>query len=189
MKKLLFLTIFITSLFGDAKVYTGVSYGAFNETFYGTNNTSVLTNSIKAKIGYGIRESYAIELAVEYTKNKENIFSDVGTTDGDKLGFNIEFLKAFDLDIYINPFFKAGFGAGSFSIEKQSKVTDKLSYGSFNLGGGIFIPIDENFDIEIGYEYRYMTYENFDTATTSENRGPVFQSHVNVGYIGFNVRF
>ncbi len=189
MKKILFLTIFVSSLFGDAKIYVGSNYGAYNESFNSGTDVSISTNTTKVKIGYGIRESYAIEFTVEYIKNKKNIFSDVNNNDGDKLGLNIEFVKAFDLDIYINPFFKAGFGAGRFSVEKQTTDKSRLSYGSFNLGTGVFIPLGEHVDIEIGYEYKYVSYENFDDTTASQNRDSVFKSNVNVGYIGFNVRF
>ena len=187
MKKILLLTIFMTSLFADAKVYIGANYGIYDEVFISGTDKKALTNTVKAKIGYGIRDSYAFEFSLEYTKNKENIFSDAGSNDGDKLGLNVELLKAFDWDIFVIPFFKGGFGVGSLEIEKQN--IDKLKFGSFNLGVGSFIPISEYFDIEIGYEYKYLSYENFDAITSSENRGSVFKSHANVGYIGFNVRF
>ncbi|MCF6330342.1 MAG: outer membrane beta-barrel protein [Sulfurimonas sp.] len=189
MKKILFLAIFVSSLFGEAKIYVGANYGAYNESFTSGTDVSAPTNTAKAKIGYGIRESYAIELTIEYIKNKKNIFSDAGGNDSNKLGLNIEFIKAFDFDIYINPFLKAGFGAGRLSVEKQTSDISRLSYGSFNLGTGVFIPLNEYVDIEIGYEYKYVSYENFDAATSSQNRGPVFKSNVNIGYIGFNVRF
>lgn len=186
----------MTSLFADAKMYIGANYGSYNETFFSGADTTTLTDTIKTKIGYGVRDSYAFEFSLEYTKNKESIFSEAGSNDKDKIGINIELLKAFDFDIYINPFFKAGFGVGKLDIEQQGtdiygniKEVDSLSFGSFNLGVGTFIPINEHFDIEIGYEYKYLAYENFDTTTTSENRGPMFESHVSVGYIGFNIRF
>jgi len=186
----------MTSLFADPKVYIGANYGVYNEVFFNEIDTEVKTNTQRIKVGYGIRDFYALELSLEYTKNQENIFSSEDNNDGDKLSFNVELLKAFDLDIYVIPFLKAGFGFGNLSIKQQgtdiygdTKEIKRLSFGNFNLGVGTFIPINEHLDFEIGYEYKFLAYENFDTATTTENNGPAFKSHVNIGYIGINIRF
>ncbi|MEA2092095.1 MAG: porin family protein, partial [Campylobacterota bacterium] len=58
-----------------------------------------------------------------------------------------------------------------------------LNYGSFNLGLGFFIPISKHFDFEIGYDYKYISYEKLQTAGTDIN------SNINGAYAGFNVIF
>ena len=97
--------------------------------------------------------------------------------------FNVELLKAFDFGIYVNPFLKAGFGAGY--LETNADVTNKsLTYGSFNLGAGIFIPIGESFDIELAYENKNVSYQKPDS---TYNDNPT--SNLHVGYVGFNIRY
>ena len=180
MKKIVLFLLLLTSLYSDAKIYTGASYGYFDESFDGELDAENSNNSATFKIGYGDREAYAIEFSIDWVDNKSKIFSD---NDKAKYALNIEFVKALDLDIYINPFFKAGFGAGNLKIDRE--LQEKLNFGSFNLGAGIFIPVNDNFDLELGYKYRYLTYERLDTI--AENIS--YSSNVNTAYAGINVRF
>ncbi len=180
MKKIILFSLLLTSLYSDAKIYMGASAGYFNENF--TNDLDASNSSTQAtiKVGYGLQKAYAIEFSVDWVENKSNIFSE---NDGDKYALNIEFVKAFDLHKYINPFFKAGFGAGNLTVDRE--LQDRLNFGSFNLAAGTFIPINEHFDFEIGYSYRYLTYEKIDTVVNNIS----YESHVNVIYTGLNVRF
>ncbi|MEA3331582.1 MAG: outer membrane beta-barrel protein [Campylobacterota bacterium] len=178
MKKIILFTLLITSLYSDAKVYLGTSYGYLNESF---SDDTVVTNSAqtaKIKVGYGIREAYAVEFSLEYAQKDSDIFS---LNDGDRYGLNLELMKAFDWDIYVNPFFKVGFGAGYVDIESEDK--DALNFSSFNVGLGFFIPINERLDFEVDYGYKYTSYEKLNA--TADN----FNSHLNIGYLGLNVRF
>ena len=180
MKKIILSLLLLTSLYADSKIYLGSSYGFFNEKFSDGIDAKSSSGVLKLKAGYGNREQYAIEFSVDYIDNKSNIFS---TNDGMKYGLNIEFVKAFDLDIYILPFFKVGFGSGSLEIDRQFQ--DKLHYGSFNLSTGIFIPINEHFDFELGYDYKYLSYEGIDTIAKQIS----YDSNVNTAYFGFNIRY
>jgi len=187
LKKIILFLLLITSLYSDTKLYLGASYGYFNEEFThavdaqgnGVDAQST-TGAAKFKVGYGVREAYAIEFSLDYIDNKSKIFSD---EDGAKYAFNLDFVKAFDLDIYVNPFFKAGFGAGFLDINRVTQKT--LNYGSYNLGLGMFIPIDEYFDFEVGYDYKNLSYESINTVAQKLS----YESNVNVIYFGFNVRY
>ncbi len=180
MNKSLFLSVLLfTSLYSDAKTYVGLNFGAFNEKFSNLeaqNSAPIVT----LKVGYGDIKAYAIEFSVDRVKNSSNIFS---KNDGNKYALNIELIKAFDFDIFTNPFFKIGFGTGRLNIAR--KVQDNLYSGSFNLGFGSFIPITSNIDLEIGYNYRYITYEKVDNISNKIS----YKSNVNIIYSGLNMRF
>jgi len=180
LKKIILFLFLISSLFAEAKFYTGFGYGMYDENFTDGNKAQSSSSLIKLKAGYGDRSAYAIEFSIDKLKNESNIFS---SNDSDKTGLNIELIKAFDFDIYINPFFKAGFGAGYFKVDRE--LQDTLNYGSFNLGLGFFIPINEHFDLECTYDYKYITYEAIDTIAKQIS----YKSHLNALYFGFNVRF
>jgi hypothetical protein len=181
LKKIIIFSLLLTSLYSDAKIYTGLSVGYLNEEFSNALSTTSSAEMAKLKIGYGIREAYAIELSFDYLKNESSIFSRNGEKDNDKYGINIELVKAFDWDIYINPYFKAGFGAGYLKLEESSQ--DSLNYGTFNLGLGFFIPINEHFDFEVGYDYKYVSYEKFIVT------GKDINSNMHGAYLGLNARF
>ncbi len=181
MKKITLLLLLITSLYSnpsDAKIYLGTSYGYLNESFSESEYKSISAQTAKVKIGYGIRDSYAVEFSIDYTQKDKNVFS---TNDGDRYGLNLEIMKAFDFDIYINPFFKAGFGAGYLDIDNTDN--NSLRYSSYNLGFGCFIPVNEYFDFEVGYSYKFTSYEKISQTSKELN------SHINIGYLGVNVRF
>ena len=175
------MTLFISSLYADAKIYVGAGTGLFNEKFSSIEATND-SNLASIKIGYGRRDSYAVEFSVDYIGKDSNIYS---SNDGDKIGYNIDLIKAFDLGIYINPYLKAGFGAGYFNV--TSDRIDDINYGSFNLGFGTYIPINESFDFEVGYSYRNTSYERSDTRSSSDSKS--YLSHVNIIYTGVNFRF
>ncbi len=202
MKKIILLLLFIASLLSaESKVYLGTGYAYSSETITYNEDERVINNNIaRIKIGYGNRKAYAVELSFDYTDNNSRIFD---PNDGKKYGFNIELLKAWDfgiaedrlaelkdellkagdLGIYINPYVKAGFGGGY--LETPVGIhNNSLSYGSFNLGAGLFIPINKHFDLELAYEYRYISYQKFDLSSALTP-----SSHLNIGYVGINFRF
>ena len=171
----------ITSLYSnssDAKVYVGTTYGYLNESFSESGYKSISAQTASIKVGYGIRTAYAVELSFDYTPNDENVFS---TNDSDKYGIDLELMKAFDWDIFVYPFFKAGFGAGYFDIKNQNN--NSINYSSYNLALGCFIPINEHFDAEIGYRYKFTSYEKVSETIKSVS------SNINIGYLGINFRF
>ena len=181
MKKIILFSLLITSLYSDAKIYMGAVGGYMDETFSNIDKTKNSAEMARFKIGYGIREAYAVEFSIDYLKNESTIFSTPPGKDGDKFGLNIELIKAFDWDIFINPYFKAGFGAGTLDIDHESKSS--LNYGTYNLGLGFFIPVGEHFDFEVGYDYKYVSYQKL-VATDEE-----INSDMHGAYAGFNVRF
>ena len=185
LKKIILFLLLTSSLFAEAKLYFGANYGIIEESFLEDIDAESSSNIASIKAGYGVREAYAIEISLEYRDNKAKIFSSDSDTDfdGDKYGMNINLVKAFDFDIYALPYIKAGFGSGFFEVERI--LQNRLFYSSFNLGTGIFIPIDESLDFEIGYEYKYISYESLDTIAEQIN----YQSNSNIAYFGFNARF
>ena len=158
----------------------GANVGYFNENFLNNLDAKNSTLTSSFKVGYGVREAYAIEFSIDWVDNNSKIFSD---NDGDKYSINVELVKAFNLNKYMNPFFKAGFGAGNLKVDRE--VQDRLNFGSFNLAIGIFIPINQHLDLEVGYNYKYLTYEKIDIIANQVS----YESHINVIYTGLNVRF
>lgn len=188
MKKIILLGLILTSLYSNqtadkAKVYVGMSGGYMNEVFDDAKETTGSAEMAKIKIGYGIRTAYAVEFSMDYLKNTSNVFSTSPSKDGDKYGVNVELIKGFDWDIFINPYFKAGFGTGIFDIHSEYSTKKSLNYSSFNLGLGFFIPINEHLDFEVGYDYKYVSYEKL-----REIDGG-YSSNMNGVYIGVNARF
>lgn len=160
----------------------GLSYGVFNETF---NDIEAKSSSDIAtiKIGYGDIKAYAVEFSFDYMQNKSKIFSSTDiSSDGDKMGFNINLLKSFDLN-YLYPFIKVGFGAGSLTIQRALQNT--LSYGSFQGSVGTYVPLSENFDVELGYELRHTSYQSINTVVTNTS----YSSLINIAYFGINYRY
>jgi len=179
LKKLLLFTLLTVSLFGDAKIYMGLGYSLYNESYTHAAATipDTTDNALKLKIGYGIRESYAVEFSLDYIEHAS--FSETPAIGQAKYGFNIALIKAFDWGIYVNPYLKAGFGAGLLDAQQA------LSYGSFDLGAGFYIPINTTFDIEVAYDYQHLSYQKVDNQALTEKN----ESNVNTSYIGVNVRF
>lgn len=184
MKKIILFLLLISSLYAEARVYLGMSGGFYNETFT-TLEASNSGTMATLKVGYGDIKSYAVEFSIDYAKNNSKIFSAPNSlsNDGNKYGFNVSLLKSFDWDIYILPFIRVGFGSGFLDIDRV--LQKSLSYGSFQGSIGSFIPLSDNFDVELGYEIRSTSYEGIDTITqkTSES------SLSNIAYIGVNYRF
>ena len=181
MKKIILFLLLITSLYSkqsDTKFYFGTGYGYLNESFSKSSYKTISTKITKVKIGYGIRNSYAVEFSLDYTKKDKDVFS---TNDKDKYGLNLEIMKAFDFGIYINPFFKGGFGAGYLDIDNAEN--NSLNYSSYNLAVGCFIPVNEYLDFEVGYNYKFTSYEKISQTDKELN------SHIGISYFGVNVRF
>ncbi|MBA1432730.1 MAG: outer membrane beta-barrel protein [Epsilonproteobacteria bacterium] len=181
MKKITLLLLISSLLLAQSKIYLGTGYGYNQEDIsYNGSQLSVNNNAARVKIGYGDREAYAVELSFDYVDNNKEIF---GPDDGQKYGFNVELLKAFDFGIYVNPFFKAGFGAGYLNTP-EDVTNGSLTYGTFNLGTGLFIPINEHFDIEVAYEFKNVSYQKLGTNLTYSP-----SSTLHIGYVGVNFRF
>ncbi len=187
MKKFILLLLLISSctLFAKTDVYVGFGLSRVKETLdpylsYIPEQKSVDNSELAMKIGYGKRDSYAVELSLNYLQNHSKVYAD---GDAQKLGFNVSLLKAYDFDIYVNPYLKAGFGAGMFKSDVDA-VNQSLTYGNFHLGGGIFIPLSSQMDVELAYEYRFISYEKIDLEDSSNPK-----SHINALYAGFNIRF
>ncbi|MDF1882430.1 outer membrane beta-barrel protein [Sulfurimonas sp. SAG-AH-194-C21] len=183
MKKIILFTLLATSLFAQAKVYMGLGYNLYNESY--SYSASALPdtsdNALRLKFGYGIRESYAVEFALNYIEHAS--YNETPEAGKAKYGFNIALMKAFDLGIYVNPFIKIGFGAGV--IDTSGLSTQSLAYGSFDAGTGFFIPINDFSDFEIAYEYKNLSYEKQDELDSTIQNA----SHVNSLYFGYNIRF
>jgi len=179
-KNLLFLPLLIaSSLYGDAHVYFGTGIAHVSEKLDSTDKS--ITNTQKSiKIGYGIRDSYAVEFALDYTPNNKTYFA---SDDGRKYGFSVDLIKAYDFGIFINPYLKLGFGAGALQTTADLN-NNSLKYGTFNTAVGFFIPLSSQFDVEMAYQYKYVSYEKINLAT-SDNPN----SNLNLAYIGFNIRF
>lgn len=184
MKKLILFLLLVSSLYSESKVYVGLSAGVFNEQFSEIEATN--SSSIAAfKIGYGDIKAYAVEFSLDYAQNSSKIFSSSPnvTKDGDKYGFNVSLLKAFDWDIYVLPFAKIGFGTGFLDIDRE--LQKSLTYGSFQFTLGTFVPIGDDFDLELGYEIRTTSYEAINTIITNTS----YDSMSNIAYMGINYRF
>ena len=182
MKKIALLILFISSLlYAEAGIYFGTGYAYNNESVsYKDDEATISNNAARLKVGYGDINAYAVELSFDYVDNKSSIFD---SGDGKKYGFNVELLKAWNFDIFANPFLKAGFGAGY--LETPADINNaSLTYGTWNLGAGFFIPISEHLDLELAYEYKYVSYQKLDN---NESTNPT--SSLNIGYIGINFRF
>ncbi len=180
MKKIILFSLLLTSLYSDAKIYMGVGGGIYSETLDDEPSTNIIANMARIKIGYGIREAYAVEFSVDYVANSEVLFE---PNDGARYGFNVELIKAVDWGIYINPFIRAGFGMGYMETTIKPEE-DSLSYGTYNLGVGTFIPIGENLDLELGYDYKYTSYQKVDNSDEE-----ITKSMSHTAYLGVNVRF
>ncbi|NPA66003.1 MAG: porin family protein [Epsilonproteobacteria bacterium] len=183
-KALLFLLTFSTlySFQYDAKFYIGFGGGMQYESlsedeFDGATNSPAFGS---LKFGYGDIKAYAIEIVLNYIDNQSNIFS---PNDSAKYGMDVALLKAFPVSKYAYPYIRGGFGAGEMKVQRE--LDDKLSYSSFNIGGGVFIPLTKVFDMEITYEYRFTSYESIDLI--GETLKP--HSHINQLYVGVNYRF
>jgi opacity protein-like surface antigen len=181
---ILFLTLYAgTLLSAESKIYVGVGAAKVQETvlpYLHYPQTEHLNTEFSAKIGYGARDSYAAELSLNYLQNDSRYFAE---DDGSKLGFNISLLKAYDFDIFVHPFLRAGFGAGTFQTDADA-TNNSLTYGNFHLGGGLFIPLAKQIDIEVSYEYRFVSFEKIDL---NDKTNP--KSHINALYTGLNFRF
>jgi hypothetical protein len=176
VKKIAIILLLLSSLYADAKIYTGVSYGYLNESFSNENAEANAVGVTKFKLGYGDIKGYAIELSFDYSNTDSDYLS---TQTASRYAMDIDLVKAFDFNIFINPFFKAGIGTGYLDTEENGNLT----FGSFKIGVGTFIPLNEYIDFELGYEYKFISYEKLENAQESE------LSDVNIAYAGFNLRF
>ena len=184
MKKILFLLLLSLNLYADAQSYLGVNYGYVNEDF-SSADAQISSQSIDIKAGYGVRKAYAVEIYLSYVQNRSKIFSSASSTkyDGDKYALNVAMVKSFDFGIYILPFVKAGFGAGFMKVNRT--LDDKISFGSFNLDTGFYLPLGKNSDLEFGYRFKSFSFEGLDLISKTV----VHTSNVNAAYLGINFRY
>jgi opacity protein-like surface antigen len=182
VKKLLYtLPLLSTLLFADSTIYVGTGYIFSNENFsYQGIDKSFSSNGARLKIGYGDIKAYAVELSMDYIDNKEAVLS---PNDAEKIGFNLELLKSFDVNIFAYPFVKAGFGGGYFKTDADV-VNSSLTYGTWNLGGGLFVPYSQHIDFELAYEFKSLSYQKTDPELSSSPK-----STLHIGYVGINFRF
>jgi len=182
LKKIILLLALITSLLNaESTIYFGTGYAYNSELItYGENEWTVDNNAAQIKVGYGDRKAYAVELSLDYVDNSSRIFD---SNDGKKYGFNVELLKAWDIGIFANPYLKVGFGGGYLDTPADLH-NGSLTYGSFNLGAGFFIPLGKHWDLEVAYEYKNTSYQKLDLNSSDSP-----SSHLNIGYVGINFRF
>lgn len=178
MKKILTLLILASALYADAKVYIGTGVGIMHEKFSDSSEKAKSYNHAKLKVGYGNINAYAVELSFDVTQ-KESATNSYNANDS--YGVNIELLKAFDLKSFANPYLKAGFGFGYYK-SNEAEAHSK-HYGNFVLGTGVFIPFLEHYDLQLGYEYKTISYQK--PESTKEN----VNSSAHITYVGINVRF
>jgi len=179
LKKITLFLLLISSLYSDPMLYLGLGHGYYEERY--TDVDAQSSNTMNTfKIGYGDRKAYAIELSLQNLKNSAKIFS---LNDSDKNTININLIKAFNFDLLPIPFFRTGIGAGVFDIDGQFQKT--LHFSSFNLGLGMFIPINESFDFELSYTQKFISYEGIDTITEDVS----YESTMSITNFGFNIRF
>ncbi|MDQ7043870.1 MAG: outer membrane beta-barrel protein [Sulfurimonas sp.] len=184
MNKLLLFLLLTSSLYSEAKIYMGVGAGVYHENF--SDVDAVSSSAIASfKLGYGNREAYAVEFSIDYAHNRSKIFStsEQVTRDGNKYGFNVNLIKSFDWDIYILPFIKVGFGSGFLDIDRE--LQKNLTYGTFDLVVGTYLPMGKHFDLELGYEMRTTSYEAINTIVKKTS----YNSLSNIAYMGINYRF
>ena len=187
MKKLLLFLTTISVLYGfqyDAKFYVGIGGGMQNESLVDDKYLKDDTNSPafgSIKFGYGDIKAYSIEILLNYVANQTNVFS---ADDGSRYGLDVAVIKAFNFTDIAYPYIRGGFGAGEMSV-KDIQSDDKLSFSSFNIGTGAYIPLTESIDMEISYEYRFTSYESI--YFNEEEIRP--QSHINQLYLGVNYRY
>ena len=179
MKKIIILTTLLGSLYADAGFYIGANVGGVNEIFINYDDKEITMQRTTLKAGYGDINAYAIEFSVEQTTTSEEVLS---TKDSNRYSFNVELLKAFNFATFFNPYIKAGFGAGALKISDTEQ--DNLKFGSYNLGTGAFVPLKYGFEFEVGYSYRYFSYERIESRNDK-----VYKSHQNSIYTGINYRF
>lgn len=184
MKLLLLFFLLLSSLYAESSIYIGTNAGVYHESFSEVDAKSS-AEMATLKVGYGDRKAYAVEFSLDYLHNNSKVFSTStdASKDGDKYGFNVSLLKAFDFDIYLLPFAKVGFGTGIFNIDRA--LQKSLTYGTFNFTLGTFLPLSQHFDAEIGYEIRHTSYESINTIATKTSYG----STTNIAYVGINYRF
>ncbi len=183
MKKIIFFALLTTSLFAQSKMYMGLGYSLYNESYsYSASDLpSTSDNAYRLKFGYGIREAYAVEFSLDYIEHAS--YDQTQETGKAKYAFNIALIKAFDWGIYINPFVKVGFGAGI--IDNFEQEEPSFTYGSFDAGTGFFIPVNNFSDFEIAYEYKNLSYEKHSQLDSIVQNS----SHINSLYFGYNIRF
>ena len=179
MKYFLLFSLLFSSLFAEAQIYIGSSIGVFKESIYDRPNTDNLSTA-RLKFGYGDIAAYAFELSLDAIDADTQ---ETSLVQNNRYALTVAVLKAFDFDIGLNPFLKVGFGTGYYKEDISGESVTR-HYGHYTAGSGIFIPLGNYFDLEAGYEYKFLSYENTNEGSTKSKK-----AHANQVYFGFNVRF
>jgi hypothetical protein len=186
MRILLLALLFPFYLYGAAGIYFGGGVSGGTETFTVENpgvesremDTKYISGLVKA--GYGDLKSYAIEVVLGYGEYDANIYS---PNDDTYIYFDISIIKSFDFDIGFYPFIKAGFGANTFSVERETK--NWLTGGSLIFGGGIYVPIVHGIEVEFNVIYRDKSWQEIDMVGAKTKSS----SYIVEPYFGINYRF
>jgi len=181
---ILFLTPML--LFSEATVNFGA--GAVSTTEYFTltdadgssQDTKAIFSAVKLKAGYGDIRAYAIEIGLGFGGYDKNIFSD---QDAQMIYLDVAFVKAFDVGWSIYPFFKVGFGAGDLAIDRT--LQNSLGNSALFAGGGVFVDIGVDFDLEFALLFQNRSWESIDYVGSKERSS----SRSVEPYIGVNYRF
>ncbi|MFT7860709.1 MAG: outer membrane beta-barrel protein [Sulfurimonas sp.] len=174
------LTLLSSTIFAEATFYFGAGYTYLNETLTKDSSINISNSGAKIKVGYGEQKAYAVELSINYIDNSSPLLS---LDDKEKYGFDIELMKAWDFDIYALPYVRVGFGAGKMSSSARTGK-NSITYGSYNAALGALIPVGTNFELELAYEYKNISYQKVDSSHLKYSR-----SHQNGLYTGVNFRF
>ena len=183
MKRLILFIMLMSSLYAfdyDPKVYLGIGTGVQQENFIQNAKASNTPLFGTLKIGYGDIRAYSIELCINYINNRSNIFS---PNDQARYGMDVMFVKAYNFTDAFYPFVRAGFGAGEMKVQRE--LQNKLAYSSYNLGGGLSIPINKHIAAEGSYEFRTTSYQSIDLIAKKLK----VKSHIHQFYIGLTYRF
>ena len=186
MRILLFAVLFPLYLFAAGGIYLGGGVSGGSESFT-VDNPGVESRSIDAKYisglvkaGYGDLKSYAIEIVLGYGDYDANIYS---PSDDTYIYFDISIIKSFDFDIGFYPFVKAGFGANTFSVEREMK--NWVTGGSLFFGGGFYLPIAYGIEAEFNVIYRNKNWQELDMIGAKIESS----SYIVEPYFGINYRF
>lgn len=183
MKRLIFFIALMSSLYAfdyNPKVYVGVGAGIQQENFIQNAKASNTPLFGTLKVGYGDIRAYSVELCLNYINNRSNIFS---PNDQNRYGVDVMFVKAYNFTDAFYPYIRAGFGAGEMKVNRL--LQNKLAYSSYNLGGGLTIPLDKHIAAEGAYEFRTTSYQSIDLIAEKLK----VKSHIHQFYIGLIYRF
>lgn len=196
MKKIVLAAMITSGLMAaDSGSYIGVEYGAANNT---VNRSGALVSSvsvennykdIKVKVGGGTDGGWKSQGTMSLISYDKAIFD---ATNKDLMEFGFDIIKEFEVTSSVYPFIKAGFGAGSMSVEGYTK--DSIVAVSFNVGAGISYKVVDHLYLLAGVDYvgrkwqdveqQYYVSRYIQGTTTVKTSDSAIKP-----YIGMNYRF